>query len=142
MVGSWSGVSARKTAEVALRQVEGRLTDAIESISEGFSLYDAVDRFVVCNSNYGELLWQGLTPPVPGAPYETIIRTAVERGVAGFEGSEAALRGEALRALEEASPAARSDATEVQEGVRAAIRRWFRREVGRRPPLPPGVLEL
>ena len=81
VVGSWSDVSARKNAEIALRQVERRLTDAIESISEGFSLYDADDRLVVCNSNYGELLWHGLTPPVPGTPYETIIRTAAERGL-------------------------------------------------------------
>ena len=81
VVGSWSDVTARKNAEIALRQVERRLTDAIESISEGFSLYDADDRLVVCNSNYGELLWRGLTPPAPGTPYETIIRTAAERGL-------------------------------------------------------------
>ena len=64
------------------------------------------------------------------------------RGVAGFEGSEPAIRGEALRALEEMSPAARADASEVQEAVRTAIRRWFRREVGRRPTVLPVVLEL
>jgi adenylate cyclase len=81
VVGSWSDVSARKNAEIALRQVERRLTDAIETISEGFSLYDSDDRLVVCNSNYGELLWHGLTPPAPGTPYETIIRTAAERGL-------------------------------------------------------------
>jgi PAS domain S-box-containing protein len=81
VVGSWSDVTARKNAEIALRQVERRLTDAIESISEGFSLYDADDRLVVCNSNYGELLWHGMTPPAPGTPYETIIRTAAERGL-------------------------------------------------------------
>jgi ribonuclease J len=55
------------------------------------------------------------------------------KGVAGFEGAEDALRGEALRALEELSPATRADVAEVQETLRAAIRRWFRREVGRRP---------
>jgi adenylate cyclase len=81
VVGSWSDVTARKNAEIALRQVERRLTDAIESISEGFSLYDADDRLVVCNSNYSELLWRGLSSPVPGTPYETIIRTAAERGL-------------------------------------------------------------
>jgi hypothetical protein len=32
------------------------LTDAIESISEGFSLYDADDRLVICISAYRELL--------------------------------------------------------------------------------------
>jgi PAS domain S-box-containing protein len=81
VVGSWSDVSARKNAEIALRQVERRLTDAIESISEGFSLYDADDRLVVCNSNYGELLYPGLAAPVPGTAYETIIRAAAENGL-------------------------------------------------------------
>ena len=81
VVGSWSDVTRRKNAEFALGQVERRLTDAIESISEGFSLYDEDDRLVVCNSNYGELLWRGLAAPVPGTPYETIIRTAAERGL-------------------------------------------------------------
>src|SRR5262245_5012084 len=81
VVGSWSDVTARKNAEIALRQVERRLTDAIESISEGFSLYDADDRLVVCNSNYSDLLWRGLAAPAPGTPYETIIRAAAERGL-------------------------------------------------------------
>src|SRR5262249_59395460 len=65
VVGSWSDVTARKNAEIALRQVERRLTDAIESISEGFSLYDADDRLVVCNSNYSGLLWRRLSSPAP-----------------------------------------------------------------------------
>jgi ribonuclease J len=64
------------------------------------------------------------------------------RGVAGFEGAEDAIRGEALRALEELSGPARADVAEVQETLRVAIRRWFRREVGKRPTVLPVVLEL
>jgi ribonuclease J len=64
------------------------------------------------------------------------------KGVAGFDGAEEAIRGEALRAIEELSPTARADVAEVQEAVRASIRRWFRREVGRRPSVLPVVLEL
>ncbi len=64
------------------------------------------------------------------------------RGVAGFEGSEDALRGEALRALDELTPQARESQGEVQEAIRLAIRRWFRREGGRRPSVLPVVLEL
>jgi adenylate cyclase len=81
VVGSWSDVSAPKEAEIALRRTEQRLTDAIESISEGFSLYDADDRLIVCNRAYGELLYPGLGTPVPGTPYETLIRNAAERGL-------------------------------------------------------------
>jgi PAS domain S-box-containing protein len=81
VVGSWSDVTARKEAEEALRRSEQRLTDAIESISEGFSLYDAEDRLIVCNSAYGELLYPGLGTPAPGTPYEMLIRNAAEQGL-------------------------------------------------------------
>jgi ribonuclease J len=64
------------------------------------------------------------------------------RGVAGFEGSEEELRGEVLRALEELSPQARADVEEVQEVIRVAIRRFFRRTTGKRPTVLPVVLEL
>jgi PAS domain S-box-containing protein len=81
VVGSWSDVSAPKEAEIALRRTEQRLTDAIESISEGFSLYDAEDRLVVCNRAYGELLYPGSGTPEPGTPFETLIRRAAEEGL-------------------------------------------------------------
>ena len=81
VVGSWSDITARKEAEIAFRRSEQRLTDAIESISEGFSLYDAEDRLIVCNSAYGELLYPGLGTPTPGTPYETLIRNAAEQGL-------------------------------------------------------------
>jgi adenylate cyclase len=81
VIGSWSDVSARKNAELASRRSEQRLTDAIESISEGFSLYDSEDRLVVCNSVYGELLYPGLGTPAPGTPYEAVIRNAALRGL-------------------------------------------------------------
>jgi len=65
-----------------IRAARQRLTDAIESISEGFSLYDADDRLVLCNSTYTELLYPGLEDIVtPGTPFETIIRSAAEHGL-------------------------------------------------------------
>ncbi len=81
VVGSWSDITARKEAEVAVRRSEQRLTDAIETISEGFSLYDAGDRLIVCNKAYGELLYPGLGTPAPGTSYEMLIRNAVEQGL-------------------------------------------------------------
>ena len=81
VIGSWSDVSARKDAELASRRSEQRLTDAIESVSEGFSLYDTDDRLVVCNSAYGELLYPGLGTPAPGTAYETQVRNAAAQGL-------------------------------------------------------------
>ncbi len=82
VVGSWSEVTARKAAEqAALQQSEQRLTDAIESISEGFSLYDTEDRLVLGNYKYAELFDHGGGPPKPGTHYESILRGAVENGL-------------------------------------------------------------
>ena len=81
VVGSWSDVTERKEAEIAFRRSEQRLTDAIETISEGFSLYDADDRLIVCNRAYGELLYPGLGTPTPGTSYETLVRNAAEEGL-------------------------------------------------------------
>jgi adenylate cyclase len=80
VVGSWSDVTARKEAEVAFRRSEQRLADAIESISEGFSLYDAEDRLIVCNSAFAEL-HPGLGMSTPGTPFQTLVRNAAEQGL-------------------------------------------------------------
>ena len=64
------------------RGSEQRLIDAIESISECVSLFDADDRLVLCNSRYRELLYSGLEDIVVfGVSFETIIRAAAERGL-------------------------------------------------------------
>ena len=81
VVGSWSDVTARNEAEIALRRSEQRLTDAIEALAEGFSLYDAEDRLVVCNRAYGELLYSGTGTPPPGTAYELLIRNAAQLGL-------------------------------------------------------------
>jgi PAS domain S-box-containing protein len=58
-----------------------RLTDALESISEGFFLYDADDRMVLCNSRYREL-YPGMADVYrPGLQFEEMLRTVVERGI-------------------------------------------------------------
>jgi PAS domain S-box-containing protein len=45
-----------------------RLLDAVESFSEGFALWDAEDRLVMCNSRYRELhapaIWKDLQPGI------------------------------------------------------------------------------
>jgi signal transduction histidine kinase/CheY-like chemotaxis protein len=65
-----------------IAQARQRLVDAIESISEGFALYDAEDRLVLCNSRYRELLYPGLADIMePGTPFENVVRYAAERGL-------------------------------------------------------------
>ena len=71
VVGSWSDITERKRAEeAALKQIHEartRLTEAIETISEGFSsLYDAEDKLIICNSRYRELFASHADVMVPG----------------------------------------------------------------------------
>jgi PAS domain S-box-containing protein len=65
-----------------------QLTDAIESISEGFSLYDSDDRLVLFNSNYENIMYPGIESVLePGTTFETIIREAIGYGlIADAEG--------------------------------------------------------
>ncbi len=72
-------VEDKNLREVA--QARRRLIDAIESISEGFALFDADDRLVLCNSRYGELLYSGLDVELmAGMSFESIVRRAAEQG--------------------------------------------------------------
>jgi PAS domain S-box-containing protein len=71
----------RERAEAAVRQVQARLTDAIESISQGFALFDPDDRLVVCNSRYREILYPDLRDRVAvGMTFEEIVRRAAAGG--------------------------------------------------------------
>jgi class 3 adenylate cyclase/PAS domain-containing protein len=71
-------VEEKNLREVA--QARQRLIEAIESISEGFALFDAEDRLVLCNSRYGELLYSGPVELKAGMTFESIVRRAAERG--------------------------------------------------------------
>lgn len=77
--------TAIEVEEKNLREVANarqRLIDAIESINEGFALYDSDDRLVLCNSRYEELLYpEADVPMTPGTPFETVIRRAAELGL-------------------------------------------------------------
>ena len=58
-----------------------RLIDTMESISEGFTLYDAEDRMVLCNSRYREL-YPGMADVYrPGLGFEEMLRTVAARGI-------------------------------------------------------------
>ncbi|MGH6808970.1 MAG: PAS-domain containing protein, partial [Ensifer adhaerens] len=72
-------VEEKNLREVA--EARQRLVDAIESISEGFALYDVEDRLVLSNSRYRELLYSDVAIELtPGTTFEQIIRRSAERG--------------------------------------------------------------
>ena len=69
-------ITKRKQAERAAAEAHARLDDAIERISEGFILYDADERLVLCNSKYREFNWYFQDILVPGARLEDVIRAS------------------------------------------------------------------
>jgi adenylate cyclase len=75
-------VLARELAEAREQQtaISTNLIDAVESISEGLSLYDANDKLIVCNKRYKDLFASYADVMLPGMSFESIARTAVERG--------------------------------------------------------------
>jgi len=83
-----TAIEVRDTNLREIQTARKRLIDAIESISEGFSLFDADDRLVVCNSTYTSIMYPGIEDAVtPGRSFEAIIRSAAERGlIADAEG--------------------------------------------------------
>ncbi|MDC0739264.1 ATP-binding protein [Cognatishimia sp. SS12] len=56
------------------------LENAINSIDDGFALYDADDRLITCNDKYKELYTLSADLMVPGARFADIIRVGIERG--------------------------------------------------------------
>ncbi len=70
----------RKAAAAKVKQAETRLVDAIESLPDGFVLYDAEDRLVLCNSKYKEFYSSSADLIQPGAKFEDIIRKGAMRG--------------------------------------------------------------
>ena len=74
-------LAAEKKNMKEIAEARERLTDAIESISEGFCLYDEDDKIVLFNSKYKNLYAAYANLVELGTTFETIIRTSSERGV-------------------------------------------------------------
>jgi class 3 adenylate cyclase len=71
-----------KTLQEQAAIAESRLFHAIESMTQGFALYDPRDILVMCNSRYRNLLYPGMEESVTkGASFESIIRNAAESGL-------------------------------------------------------------
>ncbi len=80
--GTGRDVTDHERAQMALKQSEQRLLVAIESISEGFCLYDNEDRLVVFNSKYKTILYTGVAIELKtGMKFESIVRRAAESGL-------------------------------------------------------------
>ncbi|MBT9511705.1 MAG: PAS-domain containing protein [Acidovorax sp.] len=71
---------ALESAQDAALQARELLQDAVESLPEGFALFDADDRLVVCNAQYRRLYPISAPMIVPGNTFEQIARFGAEHG--------------------------------------------------------------
>lgn len=86
-VSIYTDITARRRAENEISRARDEaasaqaiLQDAIESISEGFAIYDKDSKLVVCNSIYRGLYGYGEDQAKPGVPLDDLFAIDVERG--------------------------------------------------------------
>lgn len=85
--GTATDISVQAEAESRITEAQTRLIHALETMPQGFAVYDSEDRVVLCNSRYEEFLAPDGSMIEPGIPYETLLRGVAERGL--FPGSPA-----------------------------------------------------
>jgi signal transduction histidine kinase/CheY-like chemotaxis protein len=93
--GRWLLVREQRTADggivgtgtdiTAVKQAERQMYDAIESISDGFVLYDKDERLVLCNSRYREFYREIEDLLQPGARFTDILKASIQRDMVGMD---------------------------------------------------------
>jgi len=71
-----------------LAQAQAQLDDAVESISEGFALWDKNDVLVMCNGRYRRIYPDLADVIVPGVSFVDFVRAAYERGIFTLDGED------------------------------------------------------
>ncbi|MCH7692396.1 MAG: PAS domain S-box protein [Proteobacteria bacterium] len=74
-------ITERKRAEEKLRQSEEFFRGVVETLQEGFALYDADDRLVLMNDEYRRLHPGAEDILQPGMPFEDLVRRNIELGI-------------------------------------------------------------
>jgi signal transduction histidine kinase len=115
--GTATDITAQAEATRNAARAEARLREAIESINDGFALFDDHDRLVICNPRFRAI--EALGAEIgPGATWEEILRAGVARG----HHADAHGRAEAYVA-ERLEHHRRADATALEH--RLADGRWI-----------------
>ncbi|HEX3970543.1 MAG TPA: ATP-binding protein [Stellaceae bacterium] len=78
--GTVSNETEAVVASQRARMADRLLRDAVDSISEGFVIFDAEDRLVLSNEGYRRMYPEIADLMVPGTSFEAIVRAGVARG--------------------------------------------------------------
>jgi PAS domain S-box-containing protein len=113
--GTFFNVTASLEARNRTEQAQALLRNAVDSISEGFVIYDADDRFVMCNAAHEELYSVVGSLLRPGVPFEAILRAGVMHAASTrpFPDPEAWI---AQRLLDHRNPAPRTVERQLWDG--------------------------
>jgi len=76
--GTYNDITAQVTTQERAQRSRDRFLRSIESLSEGFALYDADDRLVVCNTRFQELYAPVTNSLVRWSSFEDFLRECVE----------------------------------------------------------------
>lgn len=76
--GIGTDVTQEKKSSDELQRMQNQLYNAIEVMEDGFVLFDAEDRLVICNQKYKEIYFEIADILKPGATFKEIIAAAVE----------------------------------------------------------------
>ncbi|HTI79435.1 MAG TPA: response regulator [Acetobacteraceae bacterium] len=79
-------VAARERLEREAEHQRRTIQQSIESLNEGFVLYDADDKLLLCNSKYHEIYAGIADVAVPGTTFRQILVAAAERGTVSTGG--------------------------------------------------------
>jgi PAS domain S-box-containing protein len=74
-------LTERKQREEELRRIRETLEDAIESLSEGFALFDDKDKLLLCNTRYRDFHRVSEDIMKPGMHWEDLIKSDLEKGL-------------------------------------------------------------
>jgi PAS domain S-box-containing protein len=69
-----------RNAKERAEEAEATLHDAVDSISEGFVIYDRDDRLVLCNDAYRRLYPHNAEYLIPGTKFEDLLRGSLAKG--------------------------------------------------------------
>ena len=101
-----------RTAKERAEQAELLLRDAVDSISEGFVIFDRDDRFVLCNDAYRDIYHGAAKLMHPGTKFEDIVRRGVRNDPMAMGKEEASV----ARRLQQHANAGEDVETERPDG--------------------------
>jgi len=77
--------AARSVLEAEAVEQRRTIETAIETIPDGFALFDAQDKLVLVNNRYKEIFANGADNLKPGTPLETLLKDQIESDLARLE---------------------------------------------------------